>query len=116
MFILLSRLFDQKFTSKNRFCKLLFETRPAYVFKNISRFLPNFSLLFLIDMLLIKICVQQTELMLTKISRVRLLVVSVFRGGLCWLIAATMLILFLSEVINLFPGSSWLEYILSQKN
>ena len=31
MFILLSCLFDKKFTSEDSFCKILIEAQPAYV-------------------------------------------------------------------------------------
>ena len=40
----------QKFTCKSSFLKLLFKTQPT----NVSYFFPNFGLMFLIDMALIK--------------------------------------------------------------
>ena len=50
MLILFSCLFDQKFSHRNSFSMLLFETQPAYV----SKMFLNFRFMFLVDVFLTK--------------------------------------------------------------
>ena len=52
MLVLFSCLFDQKFTIKSSFYKLLFESQLACALQTFPKFIPIFSLMFSIDILL----------------------------------------------------------------
>ena len=53
MSVLCHFLFNQKFSFHNSFFSCCFETEPLFVL-NISQMSPNFSLMFLIDIFLVK--------------------------------------------------------------